>query len=204
MCQLTGGKLHRAVSAKYVRGLLLRDNHVHATTFHVRRLFDLRAVFEERCNPLKQVRAEILSSHLAPAEDHGELHLIAFFEEVAGTVGFHRKVTDFGLRTQPHSLELVRRLLVLFRLLVLLVLVFSEVKNAAHRRTRVGRNFHEVEGKILRHAQRFMRGKNADLVAVLANHTHLAGPNSFVDSGAVTARLFGVMGSSGNCSVLAL
>src|SRR3546814_1764439 len=83
------------------KGLFRRDDHQHLTALSAGMRLDLRDFGRQFGDALKHVQAELGMAHLAAAEAHGHLHLVAFAEEVEDLLHLHVEI-----RSEEHTSEL--------------------------------------------------------------------------------------------------
>jgi len=73
--------------------------------------------------------------------------------------------------------------------LALLVLVLPVVHDAAHRRRRIRRYFHQVQPPLRCVSQRVLRGHDPQLISLFIDDAHLSGNDLFIDPHALFNRL---------------
>ena len=98
-------------------------------------------------DPVEHLQADVLVRHFAAAEAQGDLHLVAFLEEALHGLHLHVVIVivDAGAKLDFLDLD---GLLLLARLGVLLLLKeaeFAVIEDFADRRSRVRRDFDQVE-----------------------------------------------------------
>src|SRR3546814_1497535 len=108
---------------------------------------DLRDFGRQFGDALKHVQAELGMAHLAAAEAHGHLHLVAFAEEVEDLLHLHVEIMIVNVRTHLDLFDFLRLLALAreVRLFLRLIFELADVEEFAHRRIGVRRYFHQVE-----------------------------------------------------------
>src|SRR6202012_5921239 len=161
-----------AISATVLAGC---HHHRHLPAFQLGRLFDLRQRVQLVLHAHQHVHAQILVHHLAAAEAHGDLHLVAFIEEAGRRTHFDVIVMVIDIGTEFYLLHLDDLLLHAGFVLLFLLLVFelAEVQQLADRWIGVGRNFDKVEARIFRRGHRFSRGHDPDHLTIDTDQTYL-------------------------------
>ena len=144
-------------------GRLRRDHDRHRARFHHRAGLDVREILGARHDDGELLLRLLGVRDFATAEAHGELHLVARFEEAARRFHLEVEVVVVGLRTELDLLDVNDRLLALglARLLLLLVLVLAEVEDLADRRVGLRVHLDEVESLFLGLAERFVSLQHA-------------------------------------------
>src|SRR5688572_13976266 len=132
-------------------GSARRQDHHHLAAFHHRLALDLGEFPHLGLHLVEEAHAEIGMGHLAAAEAHGQLDLVALLEEAAH--GLHLGVVivlvDAGAELDLLDLD---RLLLLARFGLLLLLEEAEapvIEDLAYRRDRVRRDLDEIEAGLL-------------------------------------------------------
>jgi hypothetical protein len=125
--------------------LLRRENHHNPPAVHLRRLFELGALFQFLLQALYELVAFVDVGIFAAAEDDAEDHLVLLGQELLGPVDLRHEivVADLGAHAELFVFAVVRMAFVLP--LLLLVLEFAVIHDAANGRLLLGRDFHEVE-----------------------------------------------------------
>lgn len=152
--------------------------------FHARHEFDSPGLPYILNKAIDDGIAELAVSHLAALEAKRGLYLVALIEEAHGLILFGLVVMLVDGDRELDFLDGDNFLLLAGGAvaLVLFVQILAVILDAANRRDRVGRNFHQVETTLAGNFQSFKRGKDAELRAVLINDADLAGADSFVDT----------------------
>ena len=125
--------------------------------------------------------------HLAPAEEHRRLDLVAFLEEPLDVLLLELVIVLVHLRPELDFLDL-DDLLVLLRLaraLGLLVLILPVVHDPADRRHGGRGDLHEVQTLGTRDGQRLGGWHDAQLLAGFVDHPDLTDPDALVGADAV-------------------
>ena len=148
--------------------------------------FDLGHVGGLLLDPAEDGHAELAMRHLAAAEAHGDLHLVAFLEELDDLLHLGVIIVVVDVRTHLDLLDLLRLLLLalLVGLLLRLVLVAADIEKLGDGRVRVGRNLDQVEPDFLRLLEGFAGIHHAQVLAVLVDHPDLLGLDELVVAGA--------------------
>src|SRR5437763_6152358 len=63
-------------------GLFGREHHQHLAAFHARVRLDLGDIAGLLLHPAEHCHAKLAMRHFAAAEAHGDLHLVAFLQEL--------------------------------------------------------------------------------------------------------------------------
>jgi hypothetical protein len=123
--------------------------------------------------------------HLAAAEEDGELHLVAAIEESRGLPSLRFEIMIVDLRPYADLFQFDDMLIATgFALFpALLVPEFAIIHQSADRGDGVRRDLDQVEAPVARHLQRFERGNDANLLALLVDEPDLADPDTLVDAG---------------------
>jgi hypothetical protein len=158
--------------------------HDHGPAFHPRWLLD-RTVRTELIGELvEQDSAEVRVSHLAAAEEHGQLDLVPSVEEFRGlaTLRFEVVVVDLGPDANFFQLDdvLVAAGLALFA--ALLVSELAVVHEPADGWHGVRSHLDQVEPTLARHLKRIECRDNPNLLAVLIDQPDLADPDALIDA----------------------
>ena len=137
-------------------------------------------------HPAKHRHAELAMGHFAAAEAHGDLHLVAFLEELEDLLHLGVIIVVVDVRTHLDLLDLLRLLLLalLVGLFLGLIFVAADIEELGDRRIGVGRDFDQVEADFLRLLERFAREHHAQIFAVFVDHPDLLGLDELVVAGA--------------------
>lgn len=142
--------------------------------------------------PVDDGVAELAVGHLTSLKTERGLHLIAFLQEADRLVaaGLVIVVVDgdgeFDFLDGDHLLPFAGGAVALF----FLVEEFAVVLYAADGRNGSGRDFHQVETAFTSDLQRFKRGKDAELLALLVDDADFAGADALVDADKLFRRTF--------------
>ena len=181
----------RAINALWRLGLFLggRKDGYHATSFHFRRLIDLRHVFQRLRESIKEFSAAVFVDDITPAELDPRLHFVALLEEFSGMTCLEFEIVCVGVRPEADFFQRDRMLLLLGFLLLLLYLVavLSEVDDLADRRINARGDFDEVQVEFSREFESLVKGVNS-MVSVGVDHAHGQRADSVVDPGSWFAR----------------
>src|SRR5262249_30078463 len=143
----------------------LRQDGVHLIAFLPRRRLGDRDVGQILDQPLENPSSDLRVRHLASAEENRGLDLVAVSQEALDVLLLELIIVLVHLGTELNLLDL-DDLLVLLGLsgaLLFLVLVASEVHDAANRRRRRGRNFDQVKSLLLGNNERLLRRHDSQL-----------------------------------------
>ncbi len=137
-------------------------------------LSDILAALNEH---LKLVLADFLVSQFGPAEDHVELDLVAFDQELARVLHLEGQVVAARVGPHPDHLDLGLFLLALsfLGLLARIIPELTVVHDTADRGFGIGCYFDEVELALLRLAPGVFNAHDPQLLATLIDHSHLPG-----------------------------
>src|SRR5207249_5125730 len=163
--------------------LLRRQDHVEERALLPRLRLDRADLAHLLADAGQDAVADVAMHVLAAAEDDRGLDLLPLAEEADDVVALELVVVLVGLGAELDLLDLDDPLLLLglLGLLVELVPVLAVVQDAADRRTRVGRDFDEVQALHLRLAQRLVRRHDPQLAAVRPDDADLPGADLVVD-----------------------
>jgi len=130
----------------------------------------------------ENLATQSLAGHFAAAEENGRLHLIAFAEEAQHVVLLRLIVVIVHVNAELHFLDddVVLFLLGLALTLFLLILVFAEVHDAAHRRLRRRGDFYQIQISFAGDFERFEGGHNTQLVSCVINYAYFADADALV------------------------
>jgi hypothetical protein len=125
--------------------LLRREDHYNPPPLHLRRLLEFGEFFQLLGEALDEFEAFVDVGVFTAAEDNGEDHLIFLGQELFGAVdlGHQVVVADFRAHPELFVLAVVRVAFVLP--LLLLVLEFAIIHDAANGRLLLRRDFNKVE-----------------------------------------------------------
>src|SRR4051812_22757716 len=159
-----------------------REQHRHVAPVQVRPLLH-DAPFGDVLGELHQEPlAALRVRRLAAAEHDRDLHAVLVLQEPLDVVLLRLVVVrrDLGAQLDLAHRHLLLVLACLLRLLLLLVLVLRVVEHAANRRARLGSDLHEIEVALAGVGERVVARQHTDLVAVLADQTHLGDTDALV------------------------
>src|SRR5687768_1035511 len=161
-----------------------RKDLMHAVPRAFGRGFYHPDVLDVRLQALEQVVAEVHAGHLAAAELHRGLDLVPLAEEAQQALELHVVVVGVDHRPELDLLDLEDLLLLLGLLLLLLLLVeeLPEVHHPADRGDGVGRHLHQVQATLVGDLLRLADVEHAELVSLVVDDPHLAGPDLPVHS----------------------
>jgi len=149
----------------------LKDQR-HPLAFHLGVTLDFADHEQFRLDLIEKVAAKVQVSHLATLETKGELHLVAFLEEVAGAVHLDLEIVvadadrvDVDL-LEPACARTGAGFIFFF---LLLIAPFAVIHDSADGRAGLGGDFDQVESGFARHAQRLRRGYDADLLLLVVD-----------------------------------
>ena len=128
--------------------------------------------------------------HLAAAEPHGHLDLVALAQELPHGAHLDVVVVDLDAGTHLDLLD-VDGLLLLARLVLFLlgfVFEFAVVENLAHGRIALGRDLDQIHSPILGFLDGFIDRHDAQLRAIGIDQTHRCGANVPIDRPVVSHR----------------
>ena len=168
-------------------GLERSHEHDHGPALHPWRLLD-RAVRTELISELiEQGFTQIRVGHLAAAEAHRHLDLVALLEELEDLLHLRVIVVVVDVRTHLDLLDLLRllRLACEVRLLLRLVLELADIEELGDGRIGVGRDLNQVQTMLGRLLDRFARVHHAQILALVIDHADLLALDEFVESRAV-------------------
>src|SRR5262249_6751962 len=111
-------------------------------------------------------------------------HLIAVFEHAHGVVLLEGVIVVVSAGAELDLLDGDKGLLSfgLFLLLLLLVLPFAEIDNAANRRFSLRRHFDQIKSLAAGDIERLERRHDAELCAVVVNHANLGHADALVNA----------------------
>src|SRR6476646_1385533 len=156
---LTAYRTGAARPGRHALQLFRRKHHQHLAAFHARMRLDLCYLGGLLLHPAEHRHAELAMRHLTTAEAHGDLHLVAFLDELEDLLHLRVIVVVVDVRTHLDLLDLLRLLLLalLGGLLLGLVFVAADVEELRDRRVGVGRNLDQIEPDLLCLLERFAR-----------------------------------------------
>jgi hypothetical protein len=160
--------------------------------FHARHEFDNAGVADVLDEAVDDVVAEIAVGHLPPTETQAGLHLVAAGKELDRLVLLGLVVVlihsdgELDLLDDNHFLPLLGGAFALF----FLVEEAAVVLDAADRRNRVGRDFHQVQAAFAGNLQSFEGGQNSELFAVLVDDADFARTYPVIDADKGLCRTF--------------
>src|SRR5579885_1225686 len=122
--------------------------------------------------------------HLSAAEEDGGFYLVALLKKAQHVVLFELVVVLIDVDAELYFLNSDDLLVLLRRALLLLFFVekLAVVLNAADRRVRGGRNFHQVQSSFTGNFERLKRLHDAELSSGFVDYTDFAGANTLIDA----------------------
>ncbi len=158
------------------------DHHDHLTTFHLGHVLDLAQFLDVVRHAVQQIASKFLVGHFAPAETQSDLYLVAILKKLEDIAHFDIVVICVRVRAELDLFDfndflLFARFAFAF---LLFVFVFAEVHDLTDRRAGVGRNFNEVQPRVVGHVQRPVRADNADILSICADQADLVGTDAVV------------------------
>ncbi len=162
-----------------------RDENI---AFHAGHGLNLRLIANIAEQAVHLGAAHFLVSHFTAAMKNHGAHLVAIAEEPNNLVFTNLIIVLRGVGAKLDFLQLrgAAALALLVGLFVLLVLIFSVIRNLADRRVGRGRDFHEIERFLSRQLHGLEGLHDAELRTVFVNHPDFACPDALVDARAVT------------------
>ena len=149
----------------------LKDQR-HPLAFHLGVALDLADHEQFSLDLIKKVAAQVQVSHLATLEAKGELHLVAFLEEVAGAVHLDQQIVvadadrvDVDL-LEPACARAGAGFIFFF---LVVVAPLALIHFSAEGRAGLGGDFNQVESGFARHAQGLRRGYDPDLILLVVD-----------------------------------
>src|SRR5688572_3531511 len=163
------------------------EDHVHLVAFLPRHRLRDRLVAEVRNQPLENAPADLRVRHLAFAEEDRRLHLVAVGEEALDVLLLEVVVVLVHLRAELDFLHLDHALMLLGLAgpLLLLVLVFAEIHDSAHRRHGSRRDLDQVEPLLTRDGHCLLWRHDPELLSGLVNHANFTDADALVGADAV-------------------
>jgi len=125
--------------------LLRREDHHNSSPLHLRRLLELGEFFQLLRESLDEFVAFVDVGVFAAAEDDAEDHLVLLGQEFFGAVDLGHQVVVADLRAHAEFFVLAVVRVAFVLPLLLLVLEFAVIHDAANGRLLLGRDFNEVE-----------------------------------------------------------
>src|SRR6266550_8426229 len=161
------------------------QNDKHLVPFHPRPCLYLAHIHQIVFQLLQNARTQLTVGHLAAPKPDCSFHLIAALEPLARVLHAIVIVVIVRAGTKLHFLDRYRYLFLLRLVSFLLgfVLKFSEVNDSANGRIGCSSNLHEVETFFPGGANGISNIQHAELLTLLANHSHLRNANSFINAG---------------------
>jgi len=158
-------------------------DHRHVAPIEPWHLLYHARLLEVRRNPVHNSLGDILVRNLASPEHHRHFGFVPFVQKLADALDFEFVVMRLDLRPELDLFDR-RNSLVLAgfgTLFLLLILELAVVHDAAHGRSRLRRNLHEVEAGLDGLGKRQLRRHDAQLVSVGADDPDFACPNASID-----------------------
>src|SRR5688572_14788611 len=163
------------------------QDDVHLVAFLPRHRLGHGLVAEVRDQSLQDAAPDFRVRHLAAAEEDRRLHLVAVREEAFDVLPLEVVIMLVDLGAELDLLHLDHAL-VLLRLagsFLLLVLVFAEVHDSAHRRHGSRRDLDQVEPLLTRDGDRLRRRHDPELLAGFVDHANFTNPDALVGADTV-------------------
>ena len=150
-----------------------RDEHSHLSALKNRLLVDAAVLLASFSKALKDLLAQALVSHLTTLEPQANAHLVAASQETDCVIRLCFEVMGVNTTGQLNFLYFHSRLLFLsiFFFLVALIAVFTVIHSAAYRRSCLRGDKNQVYAVVECIAASLAQGHNAELIAVLVQHT---------------------------------
>ena len=161
--------------------LLRREDDHDPAAVHLRVLLQLRDRLQAFDDPVDQLVSFVDVGVFAAAEDYREDHLVLVGQEFFGPreLGLQIVLADLGAQPELFVLAVMRMAFVLP--LLLLVLEFAEIHDAANRRLLLRRDFHQVEAKVFSTLKGFGSFEDAELIAFRSDDADGRIADLFVD-----------------------
>jgi hypothetical protein len=131
---------------------------------------------------VQQNLAKIRVRHFAPTEHHRHFDLVALLQELRGLPALRREIVIIDLGTNAHFLEL-DDVLVLARFALLAALFVPElavIHQAANRRNRIRRDFHQIEPARASHFQSVASRDDPDLLTLFVDQANFSDADAFI------------------------
>jgi hypothetical protein len=167
--------------------LFRADHHQHLPAFHARILLDLCDLSRIFLNACEQVHAKLTVREFATAEAQRDLDLVAFADELVNCLHFGGIIMVIDVGTHLDLFDLLRLLALAGEVGLFLGLIFefTDVEEFGDRRIGVGRDFNQIETKLVGLLHRFLGVHDAQIFAIFVDHPHLRRLNEFVETRAV-------------------
>src|SRR5215216_5768381 len=164
--------------------LLRGDHNKHVHPFKLRPHFNRSILGKVLLKAGEQLNPEFFVRDLAAAKMNSRFDLVAVLKDPHGIILLEDVIVIVCAGPELYLLDGDIGLLGLgfLLLLLLLVLPFAEVNDAADRRLSLWRNFDEIKALAPREFQSLLRSHNAYLRPVLIYHANLAHANALVDA----------------------
>ena len=160
---------------------LRRDHANDASAMLLWRCFHFANFAQRLDHHLHDLAAFFDVGHFTTAEQHADLHFVLVLEKFLSLpdLGADVFLTRFG--PQPNFLGLgVSLTRVLF--LVLVVLVFAVIHDAANRRPLIGRYFDKIQARVASPFESFLGRNDSELLAFLADDPNGRNANVVVNA----------------------
>ncbi len=164
--------------------LARRENSVQRSAFHTRMKFYNSALAYVLNQAVDDLVTQLAMSHLPAAKTQGGFHLVAFMQKTHSLIFLGLVIVlidrhgELHFFDDDHFLFLTRGSLAL----IFLVEKLAIVLDAANRGNSVRRNLHQVQPALPGNLQRFKRGENSKLLAVLINNANFTRADPIVDT----------------------
>jgi hypothetical protein len=171
--------------------LFRHENGNQSISFHFRRPFDIRDIFQFLDQLSHQLAAQFLVRHFSAAENDGSLRFVSFSQEAQNMVLFKLEIMLFRFRPKLHFFynDLFLILFGLMSPLTLLVLEFAVIHDPAHGGGRPGSHLDKIHFLAPCDFQSCFRRHNSQLSGFFVDNPDFLGSNQFINTN--SAALFG-------------
>ena len=151
--------------------------------------FDLADIRQRLRHAVEYPATDVHVGQLASAEHHRDLNLVALPQELPGVPDLEIKIVIVDARPEFDFLEVNYVLLLLGSPggLGLLELELPVVHDLDHRRTSRGGDFYQIETPFVRRSERFLDGKDSELLTRFSDDPDRTDPDLSVDTGPLFA-----------------
>jgi hypothetical protein len=167
--------------------LFRADHHQHLSTFHARILLDLGDLSRIFLHAGEEVHTELTVREFAAAEAQRDLDLVAFADELVNCLHFGGIIMVIDVGTHLDLFDLLRLLALAGEVGLFLGLIFefADVEEFRDGWIGVGRDFNQIETKLVRLLHRFLGVHHAQIFAIFVDHPHLWRLDEFVETRAI-------------------
>ncbi len=153
------------------------------TSFHLSGFFDHHVVFDRFGEALHHFQTDFGVTHFTAAEANRHFHLVAAFHEADGVTNLGLKIGDVGVESEANLFDFHHALIFagFFFALGLFEAIFTVIHDAADGRLRVRSDLDKVEVALVGELLRVARGHDAELFAVVTDHTNFGIADLFID-----------------------